>query len=208
MTDVYQTQFDKLFAKYRHSPNILGVLAILADPAQDTRDVEDWFLSNLSIDGGTGWALDLFGEMLGIIRPPAQEDDVLWLCEDWEVADDPDNRYGLATDALTEGGYMTSDVGVLDKSAGGGSSDTLFRQFIRAKGSAFHRVATRANLFDYLKAYGCRWKILESTRTAELEPYDFDVINYYVRHYLVTQGFLPAGIEVTVAVQTEASPDV
>lgn len=208
MTDVYQGKLDIVFAKYRHSPNFLKILEILADPAQDTRDVEDWFLANLSIDGGEGVFLDFFGEVIGVLRPPLQEPDVLWLCEDWEIADDPDNHYGLATDALTEGGYLTGDAGVPHKTTPGGTGDATYRAFLRSKAATFRQVATREVLFSYLLFFGCRWKIIEGTRTVELEPSDYNAINYYVRHYIENQGFRPAGIHVTVKRQTAPAPEV
>ena len=208
MANVYQDKLDRLFAKYRHSPNILKVLEILADPTQDTRDVEDWFLSNLSIDDGEGVFLDFFGELIGIIRPPLQEPDVFWLCEDWEVADDPDNHYGLATDALTEGGYLTGDAGILHQTAPGGADDDTYREFIRSKAATFRLKATREVLFNYLKFFGCRWKIVEGVRSVELEPCDYDLVNYYVRNYIETLGFRPAGIQVTIKQQTTPSADV
>lgn len=208
MTDIYQTKFGRLFAKYRHSPNILGLLEILADPEQDTRDVEDWFLANLSIDDGEGVFLDFFGELIGVLRPPLQEPDVFSLCGEWELADDPDNHYGLATDSLTEGGYLTGDDGVERKTAPGGTDDPTYRGFLRSKAATFRQVATREVLFGYLIFFGCRWKIEEGTLTAEFEPYDYKLINYYVRNYIEERGFRPAGIRVVVKRQTTPSSEV
>lgn len=209
MTDVWATKQERLFAKYRNSPNILGVMEILSDPTQDTRDVLDWLLSGLSIDTAEGELLDFLGELIGVDRPPAQEENILWLCGDWETPGDPDNRYGLATDALTEGGYLTRDDGLPSKSAPGTyMSDTDFRALIRSRGRTFRQKATRENVYEWLVELGVRAKILESDKFVEYEPSSYNDLNYWLRNYIETRGFRPAGIQIQVKNQTEPSEEV
>lgn len=209
MTDVYQTKLDRLFAKYRHSPNILKVFEILADPKQDTRDILDWFQGQLSIGTAEGVILDFFGELIGVLRPPNQEPDILWLCGDWELADDVFNRFGLAPEDELSGGYCTGDNGCLHKTNPGVADDETYREYIYSKASTYRRNATRAVLYDYLLFFGCRFKVLEpANREIEFEPYDYAVINYHMRNYIETRGFRPAGIEVTIKNQTTPLSEV
>lgn len=204
MTDVWDIKQERLFAKYRDSPNILGIMEILSDPAQDTRDVLDWLLSGLSIDTAEGELLDFLGELIGVDRPPAQEEDILWLCGDWETADDPDNHYGLAPDTLDEGGYLTGDDGLPSKSAPGTyMSDADFRDLIRSKGTSYRQKATRETVYEYLVDLGTRCKILETDKFVEFEPSSYADLNYWLRNYIENRGFRPAGIQIQIKPQTE-----
>lgn len=209
MTDVWALKQERLFAKYRNSPNILGIMEILSDPAQDTRDVLDWLLGQLSLSTATGEVLDFFGELIGVTRPLAQEDDILWLCADWETADDPDNHYGLATDALTEGGYLTGDDGVLSKSSPGSyMGDDDYRELIASKGSTYRQKATRGIVYTYILELGIRCKIIESDKIVDLQPHSYDALNYWLRNYITSRGFRPAGIQIRIPDQTEPDPEV
>ena len=205
MSDVYSDILDLLFAKYRHSPNILKVLEILSTPIQDTNDAIDYFLNHLNIDDAEGPLLNSMASWIGVIKPPAQEEDILWLCRDEEVADDPDNRFGLATDALTEGGYLTGDDGCLSKSDPGSYiSDEDFRLYIRAKAAAFREKATREILYNYILQFGFRCKLIESMRAVEIEPSNYDDLDYFMRYFILNRGFRPAGISISIKPQTQS----
>jgi len=209
MSDVYTDILTRLFAKYRHSPTILGVLEILSDPIQDTNDAIDWILAHLSIDDSDGEILDFIGGWIGVDRPPAQEEDILWLCRDEEVADDPGNNYGLATDALTEGGYLTGDDGCPSKSDPGTYvSDEDYRLYIRAKATAFRTKATRDIMYDYIFQFGIRPKFVHGTRALEIEPHSYDDFDYALRNHILNRGFRPAGVDITIKLQTESDPEV
>jgi hypothetical protein len=209
MSDVYADILERLFAKYRHSPNILKVFEILSDPLQDTSDAIDYILDHLSVDEAEGPLLDAIASWIGVDRPAAQEEDIFWLCRDEEVADDPDNHHGLATDALTEGGYLTGDDGCPSKSDPGSYvSDEDFRLFIRAKASTFRKKATREIMYNYILQFAVRSKLIEGTRTVEIEPSSYDDLNYQIRYHLTNLGYKPAGITISIKQQTESDPEV
>jgi hypothetical protein len=206
MSNVYSDILEYLFAKYKNSPNILGVFEILSSPLQDSNDAIDWILNNLSIDEAEGELLDFLGGWIGVVRPPAQEEDIFWLCRDEEVADDIDNHHGLSTDATTEGGYLTGDDGCLSKAYPGTYvSDEIFRQYIRAKASTFRKIATREIMFNYILQFGIRSKLIESNRSVTIEPFSYDDMNYFLRNYITEKGFRPAGIE--IAIEPQENPD-
>ena len=182
------------FSKYRHSPNILGVFEIIATPLQDTEDAADYILSHLSIDDAEGELLDFLGEVIGVKRPLAQEDDrnLLWLCHDDEVGDDPDGTMSLAPDDESNGGYMTGDDGIASKTNPDTyMSDTDFRELIRTKAATFRKRPTRSNIFNLLLEFGIRAKISSTVSPIVFDPADYDLINYWVRNYVLTKGFRP-----------------
>lgn len=204
MSDIYGEMLDRLFVKYRHSPTIISILEILATPIQDTHDALDYFLAHLSIDDAEGPLIDAIGGWIGVDRPAAQEEDIFCLCCDEDVADDPDNHHGLATDALTEGGYLTGDDGCLSKSSPGSyASDPVYREYIKAKASTFRQKATRDVLYTYLSRFGIRAKFTEGQRTVEIEPSSYDDLDYAVRYYIINHGYRPAGITYSIKPKTE-----
>lgn len=209
MSDVYSDILDQLFAKYRNSPNILKVFEILSNPLQDTNDAIDYILNHLSIDDAEGPILDAMGSWIGVQRPPLQEDDIFWLCRDEDVADDPNNDHGLATDALTEGGYFTGDDGCLSKANPGSYvDDEEYRLYIRAKAATFRKKATRDIMYNYILQFGVRSKLNEGTRTVEIEPSSYDYLNYAIRYHLINLGYRPAGIDISIKLQTESDSEI
>jgi hypothetical protein len=209
MSDVYQNILDRLFAKYRDSPNILGVLEILSDPLQDTNDAIDWILAHLSIDDGVGEILDAMASWIGVTRPPAQETRLFRLCRDEEVAEDPDNLHGLAPDDLSSGGYLSADDGCVSKSSPGTYvDDETFRLYIRAKAATFRKRATQEVMFNYILQFGIRSKLAETARAVEIEPMNYDDLSLFVRNYILTRGYRPAGIRLSVKLQTESSSEI
>ena len=209
MSDVYQNIRDRLFAKYRHSPNILKVFEILSDPLQDTNDAVDWILDHLSIDDAGGEMLDAMAGWIGVKRPPAQEPDMFRLYRDEEVADDIDNHHGLATDGMTEGGYLSADDGCLSRVAPGTyASDDEFRKYVRAKASTFRTVATPDAMFEYIMQFSVRPKFAEGVRLCEIEPSSYDNLDLSVRYHIENRGFNPCGIQVRIKPQQQSDSEV
>jgi hypothetical protein len=209
MSDVYNDILDRLFAKYRNSPNILGVLEILSDPIQDTNDAIDWLLDHLSIGEAEGELLDFMASWIGVTRPPAQEENILILFGDGEIADDPDNNHGLAPDSLATGGYLSADDGCLSKSDPGSYvSDAIFREYILAKAATFRKKATPEVMFEYILRFGVRSVLHEDELECEIEPYSYEDMGLFLRNYIETRGFRPAGIKISVMTQTEPNPEI
>ena len=209
MVDVYQNILDRLFSKYRDSPNILGVLEILADPIQDTDDAIDWLLSHLSIDGAEGELLDFMASWIGVTRPPAQEEDIFILFRDEEVADDPENHHGLAPDDLSSGGYLSADDGCLSKSDPGAYvDDATLRTFIRAKSATFREIATPEIIYNYILQFGIRVKLIEDILECQIEPSKYEEISLLVKYYIENKGFRPAGIQTFVKRQEASDSEV
>ena len=209
MVDVYENILDRLFAKYRYSPNIIGVLEILSDPIQDTDDAIDWLLDHLSIDGAEGELLDFMASWIGVTRPPEQEENLLLLFRDEEVADDPENNHGLAPDSLATGGYLSSDDGCLSKSDPGSYvDDETFRTFIRAKAATFRKKATPEVMFEYILSFGIRSVLYEDELSCEIDPSNYEDMSLFIKNYIETRGFRPAGIKVSVKLQTTSSSEI
>jgi hypothetical protein len=211
MTDIKSTWEERNFSKYRYSPNILGLIELLSNPLQDTADVLNYILSHKSIDEAEGELLDFMGELIGVIRPPAQEPDgnLLWLCLPEDEADDLDGSMSLAPVDESTGGYLCGEDGILSVSDPGSyMSDTDYRVLIRAKASSFRKIADRETLYTYLLNFGVRCKIIESTRVAELEPHSYDALNYWVRDYIIKHGFNPSGIQIKFVPQTVPDPEL
>lgn len=199
------------FSKYRHSPNILGLIDLLSSPLQDTADVLSYILSHQSIDDADGELLDFRGELIGVVRPPAQvpTSNLLYLCLPEDVATDLDGLRSLAPVDLSTGGIMSGPDGVLSVSDPGSyMSDSDYRVLIKAKAATFRLKATRENVYTSLLAFGVRCKIIESTREMEIEPHAYDILNYWVRNYMTTKGFKPAGIRVKMKTQTSPDPEI
>jgi len=209
MSNIYDNMIDLLFSKYRNSPNILGTIEILSSPLQDTEDAITYVLDHLSIDDAEGEILDFLGELIGVKRPEAQEDDLFILCRDEDVAGDTFNNYGLSTDSLTEGGYLTGDDGCPSKSNPESFVDNeTMRQYIRAKASSFRQKATRDILYSYILQFGVRSKLIESDKVLEIEPSAYHDLDYSLRYHLENLGFRPAGIQVKIKQQTLPDSEV
>ena len=200
-----------LFAKYRHSPNVNGTVELLAAPIQDSRDVLDWILDQNNLDDAEGEILNFRGELIGVTRPLAQEPDenLLWLCNDEDAADDIDGSMSLAPDDLSTGGYLTGDDGIPSVSDPGAyMADTEYRALIRSKAATYRQKATRSAIYDYLLTFGVRCKINETDREVGFEPHSYDALNYWARDYIVSRGFRPAGIRVYITEQLESDSEV
>ena len=200
---------DNLFAKYRNSPNILGVLEILAAPIQDTSDAVDAFLAQIGIDDSEGPMLDALASWIGVRRLQAQETRLFWLCRDEDVGDDPGNEHGFATDDLTEGGYLSGDDGCPSKSDPGlYISYTEFREYIRAKAATFRRKATPDVIFEYLLMFGVRARLEEGERLLEIVPWSYGDLSLSVKSYIENSGFRPLGVTVEIAPQEHPDSEI
>ena len=209
MSDILTSMTGNLFAKYRHSPYILGLFEVIAGALQDTSDVLDFFEGQLSIDTGEGVILENLGGWIGVNRPPAQEEDGLVLIRDGDILGDPENHHGLAPDDLSTGGYLYRDDGLPSKADPNSFVDNpTYRLYIRAKAAAFRRRATRDTLYNYALQFGVRPKIIEGVRSIQIQPSDYDDLTMYLRYHLIHRGFRPAGIEVSIYKQSEQSAEV
>jgi hypothetical protein len=203
---VYDDMLNRLFAKYQNSPNILGVLEILASAQQDTSDVLDWIIDRLSIDDGDGEILDSIGEIIGVSRFALQEERVFQLVRSEEISDDPYHLNGTSSDGESDGGYLSGPAGCVSKEFPDAEvTDADHRELIRSKAATYRKKATRANLYTSLLALGHRCRIHESGKVVEIEPSVYNDLNYLLRNYIVQKGFRPAGIKVRIKHQT--SPD-
>lgn len=209
MSDIYQNFLDNLFAKYSRSPNVLGVFEILASPLQDTSDAIDYILDHLSIGDAEGVILDAKAGWIGVTRPLAQEENIFQLFSKYELADDPENRYGLAPSDLSSGGYLTSKTGCPSKSSPGAlMGDDDFRLFIRAKAATFRKLATPEVMYNYVLQFGIRAKITEGVRECEIEPSSYRDMSMFIRYHIEHRGFLPAGIYTHIRSQTAPDSEV
>jgi len=209
MSDIHGDLVAKLFAKYRHSPNILGVLEILATAIQDTCDAADYLVDHLSIDAGEGDVLKALGGWIGVDPPPLQETDLFMLVADEDLADDPENHHGLAPEDLSSGGFLVREDGLpslddLDSYF----SDETFREFIRAKAATFGKIATRENLYLYLLQFGLRCKIEEGVRVQEIEPSSYEDLSQFLRYQILEKGFRTGGVSLTVKPQPSTSGEI
>ena len=209
MSDVYADMRSRLFAKYRNSPNVLGILNLMATVIQDTADALDFFEGQMGIDTAEGVILENLGGWIGVNRPPAQEADGFRLFRDEDVLSDPENHHGLAPDDLSTGGYLYRDDGLPSKEFPNTFVDSpTYRLFIKAKAAAFRKRATRETLYNYILQFGVRPKIIEGVRAIQIQPSDYDDLTMYLRYHLINRGFRPAGISVSIYPQTEQTAEV
>jgi hypothetical protein len=193
----------RLFAFFQ-APNIQKMVATYSVPIQDTRDAVDYLLAQDSIDMSTGQVLDFYGELIGVDRPPAQEieDNILWMCRADEMDTDPDGSRSLAPADSSSGGYMTGSTGVPSRSAPGTYlSDADYRVLIRAKASTYRSKMIPDNLFNYLIIFGIRALLEETQYGVSITPETYDDLNYWVRDYVISRGYHPAGITNTLTPQ-------
>ncbi|MBV6340978.1 DUF2612 domain-containing protein [Candidatus Magnetobacterium casense] len=198
--DVETTFLDRLFHQFDESPNITALVAILSDALQDTNDVETFILSHTGIDTAEGEQLDLLGQLIGVYRPPRQEEWVFTLCHLGET-DDLWNHHGFFDDSdptVDLGGYVTTTRGLDSISDPGNMSDADYRKLIRQKAASYRKKMTQEILFNYLIESGARCKIDDTTTTytVTIDPYRYYDIDEWRMNYIVTKGFKPAGIKV------------
>ena len=182
----------RLFSQFRNSVNIQALIEILADPLQDTFDVLDFLLDNSSIDDAEGEQLELLGELIGVIRPKAQETRLFTLCRKSEVQH-PDLGF---SDDENPGGYLTTLAGLYSATNPGTTiSNAEYRKLIRQKAESYRSKMTREILFGYLIASGARCKIDDDTTFyVEIDMLRYSDLNNWTREYIKTRGFKPGGI--------------
>lgn len=202
MTDVYATMLSRLYHFFQHSPNILKRLTTFATSPQDTNDAIDYFLGHWGIDDAEGALLDKVGQLLGVYRPPAQEDpaNIFTVYRIGEVVDlDGSQGFKDTSDSHTTiGGYLTTKTGLISQSdPGAEASDAYYRFLIKQKASSYRSKATNENLFLYLIAFGGRCLIDDDTALSiEFDPVTYYDLDEWAKSYITTRGFKPGGVSI------------
>lgn len=194
-----------MFSAFRESPNILNTLEVLAGPMDDTLTAMETYLDSTALEDREGVLLDWAGWLIGVPRPPAQEDDenLLWLCALDEMDIEVESR-GLSTLDEDTGGYMTGMWGIESQTNPGSfMSDDDYRELIETKAWTFRKKATLGNRFEMLLRFGMRVVFTEGTAEITYTPESFDSANYWKRHVVTQKYFKPAGIKLIFSQQTE-----
>jgi hypothetical protein len=168
-----------------------------ADCGQSTAvDVADFITSHFSIDDAEGEQLDIVAGLIGIKRPPAQEEYLFQLYGEGEVGDPLRGFKDDSDPNVVIGGYLASQEGN-PVDTGEMMDDVGLRRLIRQRAANFRRKMTIRNLFNYLIAFGARCKIDESTsRLTEIDLESPNDLDNFFRWYVVTKGFSPGGLKV------------
>ena len=114
MTDINQVYLDRLYHYLRASPNVLAAIRVFTTGFQDSSDAIDFFTSGWDIDTLEDALLDKAGQLIGVKRPPAQEENIFMLFSPGENCD-LDNNHGFMDDTdptVTTGGYLTGPQGL------------------------------------------------------------------------------------------------
>jgi hypothetical protein len=194
--DVRQYMADKLLSQFRESVHVNELLDVLASAKQDPVDVCEFILSSTDIHTATGDILNIYGEMIGVKRPPAQETKLFQLTSSVDPPDDYENNHGFYDSNDGTGGYMSSIIG-LPAIDGSELSDDDYRDLILAKAATFRTRATREEFFSYLLQFGARCILDDDTKfSVEIEQVTWSDFNDWQRNYVLTKGFDPAGINV------------
>lgn len=195
--DVRAYMADKLLSQFKNAKYINEFYDVLASPMQDTVDVCQWILDSTDIYTAVGDLLDIYGEMIGVYRPPAQETKVFQLESMFDPPEDPDNDHGFYNATDGTGGYFSSIEGC-NAIDGSDMSDEDYRDLILAKAETFRKKATREQFFTYLLQFGARCILDDDDKfKLEIEQVTWDDFNHWQRNYVLTKGFDPAGIKVT-----------
>jgi len=98
------------------------------------------------------------------------------------------------------GGYLVSSHDGLESVTSPGTmmADSLYRALIAAKGAAYLKRATDTAWWVYLNALGADCYV-DTVAGAELEisPKTPGTIRYWIRHYILQNGYKPAGGKIT-----------
>lgn len=178
---------------FKSSPYIQGLLEIIAIPLQDSYDACTYLLDHTNLDDLEGEHLDQAGESIGVYRPKRQEEFIFTLCRAGEVVP---MGYGFTSDDYV-GGYMWEREGLASISNPGPMDDEDYLKLIRQKAASFRQKATDTILFLYLLEAGGRC-LIDDTDELNIwfEPIRHDDFDNFMKNYLVTRGFKPAGIRV------------
>jgi len=196
--DARQYLADRLLSQFRQSPHINSILDILAEPHQDRADVCQYILDNTDLDTAEGTILDMYGEMIGVVRPTAQETKLFTLFDQYDMPDDHDNQHGFYNPIDGSGGYMSSKTGT-PADDGSYMSDDDYRQLILSKAKTYRQKATSQQVFDYLLEFGARCIVERDDKlSVEITQVTYDDFNHWQRNYVLTKGFLPAGINISI----------
>lgn len=195
--NVREYMASKLLDQFLQARYINEIMDVLASPMQDTVDVCQHILDSTDIHTATGDILDIYGEMIGVERPPAQEPNVFTLESIYDEPTDPDNDHGFYNATDGTGGYLSSIKGC-NAVDGSDMSDDDYRDLILAKAATFRTKATREEFFSYLLQFGARCILDDDDKfKLEIEQVTLDDFNHWQRNYVLTKGFDPAGVDVT-----------
>lgn len=195
--NVREYMTSKLLDQFHQARYINEILDVLSSPMQDTVDVCEFILNSTDIDTATGDILDIYGEMIGVARPPAQEPNVFTLESLFDEPTDPDNDHGFYDPNDETGGYFSSITGC-NAIDGSDMSDEDYRDLILTKAGVFRTKSTRENFFSYLLQFGARCILDDDDKfQLEIEQVTWDDFNHWQRNYVLTKGFDPAGVKVT-----------
>jgi len=204
--DIYDNFIGRVFHFLRQDPTLISLVTVLADPMQDTFDVCEFILDHSSIDTAEGEQLELLGELIGVPRPPAQEEhrNLFALCRLGEFEED-DGRSGFFDDSdaaagqsIDLGGYFQTQTGLESQTNPGAEmSDADYRYLIRQKAEIYRSKMTKQKLFEYLITFGSKCLIDDATKfVVEIQPFTYYEINQWAKNYIETKGFKPAGISI------------
>lgn len=195
--NVREYMASKLLDQFQQAKYINEIMDVLASTMQDTVDVCQYILDSTDIETATDDILDIYGEMIGVNRPPAQETKVFKLCSLYDEPDDFDNDHGFYNPIDGTGGYLSSLKGC-NAVDGSYMSDDDYRDLILAKAATFRTKATREEFFSYLLQFGARCILDDDDKfQLEIEQVTWDDFNHWQRNYVLTKGFDPAGVKVT-----------
>jgi hypothetical protein len=192
---------DNLFAKYRHSPNILKVLEIIAVPFQDTIDAVEYLQTQNDVTVAEGVHLDAIGELIGVERPLEQEPNDFRFIDIGDLPGDPTHHGFCDIDGDPTGGYLVSSYNGLASVTNPGElmSDADYLELILFKISNFRQRATEARIYLSLVLYGVTCDVETITNgVIDITPQTPGEMTYYQRWYLLNKGFRPAGIKINV----------
>ncbi len=188
----------RLFAQWRNSPLILGLIEIQSDPMQDSIDVAEYILDALEdgLDGDVDFILDIFGGILGVARPPKQAD--RFTLTKLGEGNDPTNRFGFYDSTNLTGGYLPEYEGFANPDGSLYSNDE-YRRLLKQKATSWNRAMTREALFTWLLDFDAECSIDgDTSHEVTADPYDFDTINQFEKWYIEQRGFDAAGVLVQI----------
>jgi hypothetical protein len=199
---------DRIFSQFKDrddSPHVNSLLDVISSPFQDTINACQYILDNTDIYTAEGDILDIYGEMIGVYRPKAQEQKVFILESLYDTPYDYDNDHGFYDSNDSTGGYFSGITGT-PSIDGSEMSDEDYLDLILTKASTFRKRATKENMFSYLLRFGARCIIENDDKLSfEIEQLTYDDFDHWQRNYVLTEGFDPGGINISIKDNTEAT---
>ena len=199
--DVEATLLSNLFAQFKHSPNILAILEIIAVPFQDTIDAIEYLQTQNDVTTAEGIHLDILGEWVGVERPLEQEPNDFRFIDIGDLPGDPTSHGFCDIDGDPTGGYLVSSYNGLASITNPGDlmGDDDYRELILFKAANFRQRATEERIYLSLVLYGITCDV-ETITNGEIDitPQTPGEMTHYQRWYLLNKGFRPAGIKLNI----------